>query len=266
MEISEETKGNLSRVALASGLPLENVEKEFRMMDLMRRLFAELEAEGVEAALFGGTALNKGYFLEKQRFSKDIDLDGDADKIGKAVGKFSGEFGVRLLKLRPESLFESWRLRYGHNPWEELIVDVNRKKLPFRPPVKKVEMHSLLEYYGFLVSPVAVPSYPFELLFARKLIALSRRAVGKDIYDSYLGFKLGPDRKELAKYLGMLVKDEFNEELWQFAATAAYWVKRANIRSESLAELLSTIPTPYRRSAAEMQNTIIFELEKLAEE
>ena len=265
MEMNENIRENLSRAALASGLSFENMEKEFRLMDFMRRLFSELERRGSKAALFGGTALNKGYFLERQRFSKDLDIDGNEKEIASALEAFSREFHITRLNLRPESPFENWRLRYGPHPWEELLVDVGRRKPPPRAPLRKVEMHSLLEYHGYLVSPVPVPSYSLEFLLARKLVALNRRVMGKDMYDSYFGLKLNPDRAELAKWLRILVKSEFQEGLEEFISSTIYWVKKADAKSESFQELLSSVPMPYRRSAAEMQNTIIFELEKLME-
>lgn len=262
MEINEGIRENLSRAALASGLSFENMEKEFRLMDLMRRLFSKLEESGSKAALFGGTALNKGYFREKQRFSKDLDIDGEEDEIDEALKSFSKEFKITRMRLRPEAPFESWRLRYGPQPWEELLVDVGRKR-PRKAPVIKVEMHSLLEYHGYLISPVSVPSYPLEFLLARKLVALNRRVMGKDMYDSYFGLKLNPRKEELVKWLRILAKSEYGESLEEFVSSTVHWIRKADAKSEDFQELLSSVPMPYRRSAAEMQNTIIFELERL---
>lgn len=261
MEISENAKENLSIAALASGLSFENMEKEFRLMDFMRRFFSELEERGSKTALFGGTALNKGYFLETQRFSKDLDIDGNEDEVEETLDVFSKEFKITRMKFNPKAPFENWKIRYGPMPWEELLVDVSRKA--FRAPINKVDMHSILEYHGYLVSPIRVPSYSLEILLARKLVALNRRIIGKDMYDSYFGFKLNPNNKELSKWLKLLVKSEFGGRLKEFVSSTVYWLNKMNMKKGEFQEFLSFVPAQYRRSTAEMRNTIIFELEKL---
>ncbi len=67
-------------------------------------------------------------------------------------------------------------------------------------------LHSILEYVGIPVKTIQVNSYPFEYLLAYKLYALHKRMLYKDIYDSYIGLQMQPNRGKLLRYLGMFGK------------------------------------------------------------
>jgi predicted nucleotidyltransferase component of viral defense system len=259
MIIDERTRTTLARTSGATGISALNLEKELQLMSLVGKVFDAINDAGFEAALFGGTALNKGYYAEKQRFSKDLDVDlfvkslVDAKpKLERELQKIEG-FTPKLEHSGKDAVV--WSFPYGPNPWENVLLETRKAPLSERPI--KVELHSILEYQGIPVSPVRIPSYSLEYLLARKVIALSRRAIGKDVYDTYTGFLLRPDMPKLKIYVRRLAGEE------PVAANALHWIELIRPDSADITELTETVPLAYRTSLASMLEEVKDLLQRL---
>jgi len=263
---------DLARFSLATGLPMKNVEKEIRLFTLMPKFFHLLEERRIKTALFGGTALNKGYYAEKQRFSKDLDIDCFSrnwrmvyDKITEALfdSDISKEYRVETAKFDVPSTIKEWTLWYGKNPWENLLIEMNIKQVAIDKTIKLLPMHSLLEFHGMTLTPVYVPSYLLEHLLARKILALARRQVGKDIYDVFMGFKHSPDRAVLKAYVRALAKSEWKADFSGFVWSVIHWLDKITDKTSDVVELAETVPLDYQEDVKTMTESIKFELRRL---
>lgn len=260
MKIDKTTLDNITKISSKSGLPLRNLEKELQLFGFIPKLFHLLEENRIPAVLYGGTALNKGFFKEKQRFSKDLDIDLPARNFRNYCNKIDlllqqlKEYRVEKTHFGEEACV--WNIWYGNNPWESLIIEI--RKQPIKDKAQKVELHSILEFLGLPILPIYVSSYPLEHLLARKIIALSRRAIGKDIYDTYLGLKLNPDRKKILMAIKKITKKDPNLTLNE----AIYWLDEVNLKSPDITELQDTVPISYREDIRSMINSVKYELKR----
>jgi len=250
MMIDEKTHATLMRVSGATGIGASNLEKELQLMSLIGKVFDAIKNAGIESALFGGTALNKGYYAEKQRFSKDLDIDLFVKDLANAKPKLERELrkidGSTLKLEHSGKDAVVWSFSYGSNPWENILLEA--RKAPLKEKLVQLEMHSILEYHGIPISPVRIPSYSLEYLLARKMIALSRRAVGKDIYDTYIGFLLQPNTKHIRRHIRHLT----GEDSGTVSAQALHWIGHIRPDSADITELTETVPIAYRTSLASM--------------
>ncbi len=263
---------NLARFSLATGLPMKNIEKEVKLFTLMPKFFHLLEEREIKTALFGGTALNKGYYAEKQRFSKDLDIDCFSrnwravyNKITEALldSDISKEYRVQTTKFDVPSTIKEWTLWYGKNPWENLLIEMNTKQAAIDRTIKSLPLHSLLEFHGMTLTPVYVPSYSLEHLLARKILALARRQVGKDIYDVFMGFKHCQNKRVLKAYIKALARSEWKMDFSSFVESVVYWLDKVTGRTPDVAELAETVPLDYREDIKTMTESIKFELRRL---
>lgn len=190
----------INLVAAKSGLGRKFISKDEKLSLLIGQLAAALESEF--AVLKGGTVLNRVYLPKVARFSEDIDVDlisrlpvGErVKKVKKAMGLVKGfevskprmlhrtarfdchytnEFGERD-RVRVEFYLSFTRLVAAKKPAEAAISSIF---LPSTPSVFKV--------------------YSLEDMLARKLVALYRRAEGKDMYDTFHMLGLEFDKKAL---------------------------------------------------------------------
>ncbi len=69
----DELEGYVSAVALASGIPVSHVEKDFWVTEALRGIADASQATGCSVIFKGGTSLSKAHRLI-QRFSEDVDL------------------------------------------------------------------------------------------------------------------------------------------------------------------------------------------------
>ncbi|MEM3408501.1 MAG: nucleotidyl transferase AbiEii/AbiGii toxin family protein [Candidatus Micrarchaeia archaeon] len=260
MKIDQTMFDNLTKISSKSGLPLRNLEKELQLFGFIPKLFHLLEENRIPAALYGGTALNKGFFKEKQRFSKDLDIDLPSRNFKNYCNKIDLLL-QQLKEYRIEKTYLGedagvWNIWYGNKPWESLLIEA--RKQPIKDKAKKIELHSILEFLGIPILPIYVPSYSLEHLLARKIIALSRRAIGKDIYDSYLGLKMNPDRNKILATIKKITKKDPKLALNE----AIYWLDEVNLKSSDVTELQDTVPVSYREDMRSMINSLKYELKR----
>ncbi len=169
-----------------SGIPLQFIIKEFQLFDVLAQIAVQT-ASDKKLVFKGGTALNKVYLGEKQRFSEDLDFDlinasvpetvAYANKLAALITGFEiGEFR----RVRKTVMFEcSFESPLGGR--DHVRVDICGKKLTTADPLVIGSARSTFtdrSVTGFQI-------YSFDDLVARKLNALADRAEGKDIYDSY---------------------------------------------------------------------------------
>ncbi len=175
------------------GLPLDFVVKEFHLFDVLGQVTKIFGEEGyLDKVVFkGGTALNKVYFTDLQRFSEDLDFDlGDSTPstvysfCKELAGKIQGYEIKEFRRVRATSqfycIFDSPLGRKDH-----VRVDISPKKIITSQPLVIGTAYSSFTdrtVTGFRV-------YSLEDLVARKLNALVDRAKGRDIYDVYTAWE-----------------------------------------------------------------------------
>jgi len=174
----------LKEVNTKTGIPTEKLKKEIKVMNCLGDVFGFAEKKIV---LFGGTALNKIFFHEKQRLSYDVDLK---------CGNFSeclAIFGEKYERVIDSKIFTAFSNKDG------VRIDLSKEDFRF----KKIKMNakSFFYYQGFETIAVNVITYEFEVLFAEKILAMSRRGTARDLYDTWIGRWSRLDEKKLLKYL-----------------------------------------------------------------
>jgi|GEM_PF-3035329 len=280
----QEKLENLIKIYPRTGISLQNLEKELILIEFIPKFFNKLEENNIKAILYGGTALNKGYLKERQRFSKDLDIYIIENSPGRVKEKFQ-EKCKRITKILNEIEYDgknydveiihlgrdkaAWQISYGKEKWQNLIIEAERKTENKAENSKKskgikivnLELHSLLEYAGLPIPPVYVKSAPLEYILAGKIVALSRRAIGKDIYDVEAGLKLEFDVKELKAD----IEDIAKEKVDKIIDNALYWLEKVNVNQPDIAELRDTIPLEYRKDVKTIIESLKYELKKLKE-
>jgi predicted nucleotidyltransferase component of viral defense system len=191
----------IATIAAGTNLAPEDIQYEVDMTELSGKLFDFLKSENVKVYLFGGTALNKGFFGERQRLSRDLDIEVDKSQpFKKTILKFEScliKAGYSNIRVNENKMsYTIYVSEMGKS--REIKIDLVQQQNKIKPV--PLTLHSLLEYNGIPIKTVNVMSYPFEYLLAYKLNALARRMIYKDIYDSYTGLRLKFDRPTLVHY------------------------------------------------------------------
>ena len=185
---------DLSDMNLKTGIDRSFLEKDIAILNALPKIFMVLRNNGISAALYGGTALNKIYYRERQRLSYDINLL--CYDYEKTQDYFKRNFKSEFLG-KNRSFFD----------FEGVRVDISPIKFNFEKP-QEVEAKSLLSFFGYPLTSVVVPSYSLEYLLSLKILALVSRAQLKDIYDSWMGLNLIGDYKRLKSYLTKIERTE----------------------------------------------------------
>lgn len=251
--------------AVHHGLPLQFVVKEFHVFEVLAQL-AALTAHSTGFVFKGGTALNKVYLGETQRFSEDLDFDLGVKGITE-VGEYCREIAK---KISGYEITEFRRVRgtvqfycVFNSPLggkDHVRVDVAAKKILAANPLEMKPAASA--FTGSSVSGFRV--YSLEDLTARKLHALATRAEGKDIFDVHNALPLCGKMAEAVKK--MLESEGSRETPREFVEKAIGRVEKADVRKlRNLTNPL--IPSGNRpRDWAELKNDLSLRLEWLAEQ
>ncbi len=184
------------------GIPLNFAIKEFKIFDLLSQVIKLMKEKDIDLVLKGGTAINKVYFGELQRFSEDIDFDDFSkgsmkERIKNLESLMKSIKGFKIGKARRYKKVIMFDCEYvtpnGQKDHVRLEFALQEKR--FKP--KKIVM----ETARFLIANatiVGIPTYSLEDLTARKLHALFERKEGKDIYDIALVIEKIEKRKLLS--------------------------------------------------------------------
>lgn len=172
-----------------SGLPRNYAIKEHHVFDILGKLSAKLTGRN-DIVFKGGTALNKIYLGDVQRFSEDIDFDcfyedKKEEKIKglvEIVKEIEGYRVTRGWRLRETIRFElAYVLPNGQK--DRVFVEFNLKKGSC--PFEVVSGTAKSNVSGQTVAGIL--TYPLDVLILLKMGALISRGEGKDVYDVYYG-------------------------------------------------------------------------------
>ncbi len=184
---------DLKGLVIRTGIGEEKLRKEIEVMQALQDLFIVLGNSSQKVALFGGTALNKIYYGERQRLSYDIDIESYSLKSTKKV---LSEICNRTVESPKAARFV----------YKNVIVDLMKAHNIEEPQLKKA--YSLLSMFGYPIASVAVPSYSLEYLLAKKTMAILSRTLNKDIYDMWVGMQLIKDKGMYVEYARKLAELE----------------------------------------------------------
>lgn len=197
MEYDNETIG---RVAAKMGIDIKSIKYDIAMTELMNGLFYEMVKDGVEVYLYGGTALNRGYFGVAQRLSIDLDFETPARL-----------FNTNLINIKDILKGLGYRIKTTTHIGENNAAFYAEKDMKIRIEMKKrderkiksqsLKLYPPVGFYGIPMTYSIAQSYEFEYLLAGKINALSRRTLYKDVYDTYQAFRILKDDKLLVRYI-----------------------------------------------------------------
>jgi predicted nucleotidyltransferase component of viral defense system len=197
----------IGMLAASTNLDPTDIKYEIDMINFSSELFNALNKTSIKAYLFGGTALNKGFFKDKQRLSRDFDFEIENPRDFK---KTAINFESCIIKAGYPNIRINESKR-SHTIYVALAESESELKIDLVPQLNAVKpirltLHSILDYSGVPTKTVETLSYPFEYLLAYKLNALRRRMLYKDIYDSYTALQMPLDKKKLIHYVTMFMK------------------------------------------------------------
>jgi predicted nucleotidyltransferase component of viral defense system len=184
------TKKDLDKVAVETGFIRDNLEKVFRLCEVLQylnenHLFAE------HLALKGGTAINIAVF-DMPRLSVDIDLDFSKECSREEMLEIRTTINDNLLNFmfaqgyalspntkNPHSL-DSWVFYYQNSVGnrDSIRIEINYSMRNHIFPVEKREIN-----IGFLDIDYEANTLAILELFGSKIKALIERTAARDLYD-----------------------------------------------------------------------------------
>ena len=172
----------LQRHSAEAGLSYNFIVKEamlFAFLDILRNH---------PFVLKGGTAINKAFLGEKQRFSEDLDFDTEFSKI-EVVGILKKEgFSTKDSYFTKHAF--GFAVQYEFHGLKDVV------KLEFT--TKKGIRHEIISLKSaFLPLSITAKAYSFSDLVAQKEKAFLSREEWKDLYDLYWLAKLHPEKFRL---------------------------------------------------------------------
>ncbi|MCL4391422.1 MAG: nucleotidyl transferase AbiEii/AbiGii toxin family protein [Candidatus Parvarchaeota archaeon] len=235
-------------IASRTGISTPRIKENLKTYDTMMELFPRLEAEKQLVGLYGGTAMNKIYYGKDQRLSYDIDLFcyNYPDTV-KAIEKMGGVMVIARYHERGRS---KMRLKG---------INIDLWAVPKKTdemPSKKI-LKDLLYYYGYLIPPLAVPSYSLEYLLASKTMAMADRNMLKDIYDLWRGLKLAVDLEKYKFYIKKIGKELDIDVFSYIPAQIAFMLKNTKYYEKE------SIDTTYQPPVTLMLNEVKAVLESI---
>ncbi len=233
----------INLMASRSGIAPHYIEYDYSLTNALELLSGIIIQNSLDLRIYGGTAINRGYLKDKQRLSVDIDLE-TSESVSQSIKKLSSALS------RANADFE---VNYNTILLKNLNVRIEIMKNLFQANKIKLELHSLMEYFGFPIKSVVFPSYDLDYLLARKLYALSRRMIYKDIYDAY--FSINTPTKKLFTYIEKISKIEN----WDIINTIKYNIEKGHYEKKSEEYKLRT-QLRYRMEEKLMLNEIAYKL------
>ncbi len=164
------------------GLPLDFVIKESFLFDLLSQTTA---LQGSRLIFKGGTAINKIYLKDLQRFSEDLDFDTDAadyselEKLAKELAANIKNFRIREFRRVKNTIQFYCEYDSPVGRLDHVRIDLALKKIiTAEEPVRATAFSSFYNATAY-----GITTYALDDLVARKLNALADRCEGKDVYD-----------------------------------------------------------------------------------
>jgi predicted nucleotidyltransferase component of viral defense system len=219
---------DLEELAVKTGIKSDKLGKEIKVMGALQELTMIFGNENQKIGLYGGTALNKIYFGDRQRLSYDLDIEAFSYKKTAAV--------IRKVSESEVPFHKTARFIY-----KEVQIDFTSAIGMEEPVLCKAS--SLLSNFGYPIATVNVPSYSLEYLMARKTMALLSRMLNKDIYDAWMGLNIMKDAKKYKLYVKKLVKKE-NADLNHLIAQLNFYSKNKFIKDTATDIEALRVPMP----------------------
>ncbi len=187
---------NIDEIGLKTGINPDKINKEIQVMDALHNLTILLGNSMQKFGLYGGTAMNKIYFGEKQRLSYDLDIEAYTYMKTKQI--------LTNVSSVTSSFSKADRFTY-----KNVQIDLT-KATGFEMP-KLYTATSLISFFNYPIAEVVVQSYSLEYLLARKTLALLSRVVDKDIYDTWMGLNMVKDIEKYRRYIKKFMQQEHTD-------------------------------------------------------
>ncbi len=256
MEYDSETMGI---VAAKMGIDIKSVEYDIAMTELMNGLFYETMKNDVEVYLYGGTALNRGYFGEAQRLSIDLDLETPAQLFNANLINIKDilrELGYKIEVQR--KIGEKHEAFYAVKS-AKIRIEMSKMDLE-KPRVQSLKLYPPVSFYGLPIPYSIAQSYEFEHLLAGKVNALSRRTLYKDVYDTYHAIRILKNEKLFVKY----VKEFEKRDETDIVEEALYKIgQKLTLGTDADSFYRGLVPTALRESDTVMIETIKMRLKSI---
>ncbi len=186
---------------MSTGISMERISFDFYLTRFINNFFNRINTSMADVYLYGGTALNRGFFEKKQRLSIDLDIEVPKKSFSKGIHDIKKALGnagyTETESIKSKDTFAA----YVHENGNEIPIRLEVRKQMLGIKKENINLHSLLEYYGVPTSVALAPSYPFEYLLAYKMNALAARMLYKDLYDVYTGLQMLKNKKEFTSYI-----------------------------------------------------------------
>jgi predicted nucleotidyltransferase component of viral defense system len=186
-------KGYFHGMSVKTGFKMDSLEKMYRLMRLLGRIF-ELPELADRLALKGGTALHSVEFGFR-RLSIDIDLNytgsvekermfADREQIRKLLHYVFRDEGYQAEPPEVMHAEEQFFLHFDNTAGgkDRIKLEINYLE---RLPILGVARRETKPFFDGLPG-ISVLTYPAEELFAGKMTALLARATPRDLYDADL--------------------------------------------------------------------------------
>ncbi len=243
----------IRRFVGGSGISDTYIKYDLALTSFISFFFSIVKDSKLDVVLYGGTALNRGFFGEKQRLSVDIDLETRSNRKA-LVSKIANLFKERKVDSTIPKNSEGLIVVNWENG-KKIRIEITGQK--FRVDEKSIDLIPLSNYLNL---PTAITynvrSYTLEYLMARKLYALSRRLIYKDMYDAYIGLGM-VKKREFKKYVGMVGGD------YDIVAATLHYLKKGQFDAKDPFDYKNHAALKYRKSEAFMANEIVNKLEDI---
>ncbi len=244
-------------ISSSTGIDYELVKYDIELTNLIKILFTNAKVRD-NLRLFGGTAINRGFLLEKQRLSTDLDIDalgvGIEDAYNKIKEALSG-YNVSDYDIISENDEPRHIIFYAdRGAAKPMKIELLVQALDFEK--EELTLHPLLEYFNFPVDlSVKVPSYRLEWLLARKFKAFYERTIYRDLYDMYFSITKITDLNLFKKYVGVASDGSYTYESYRAFLKS---IKPSDISREAEGSNdIYKVQLKYRIPARSMLNYVI---------
>ncbi len=207
---------NIEEIGLKTGINPDKINKEIQVMDALHNLTILLGNSMQKFGLYGGTAMNKIYFGEKQRLSYDLDIE--------AYTYMKTKQTLTNVSSVTTSFSKADRFTY-----KNVQIDLT-KATGFEMP-KLYTATSLISFFNYPIAEVVVQSYSLEYLLARKTLALLSRVVDKDIYDTWMGLNMVKDIEKYRHYIKKFMQQEHTDSKY-LISQLEYYLDNEIIKNE----------------------------------
>lgn len=220
------------QLKVKTGLPLQYIIKEQKLFEVFSQIMLHNTSTAkLDIIMKGGTALNRIYLKENQRFSEDIDFDYVSEekndtkienlkKLMRDIKDFEIDGPWKYYSTIRFHCIYSYKGQKNHIRVEYAL----KNRIETAEPVASEGMVSSV--YGTTI--IGVRCYAFDDLVARKLNALANRCAGRDIWDCYYAL---PKTKNIKRAVSKMLESEKSKlSVKDFFSQATKKLESANVK------------------------------------